>query len=124
MSVLPESAEFANDRAAARGRKGGLSFGFWAMMAFAAACLIAAAIVAIVYGVFGGHAGAPKPAPAAPPATVTAPVGSLTSTAPPLLAPAPATLPPGEQLATLEGRVGRLEAGEARGLGAAAAALA
>jgi len=125
MSVLPESAELANDRDAARGRRRGLSFGFWAMMAFAAACLIAAAIVALVYGVFGAHGSASKPAPSAPPSTVAAPAGPLIPFVAPQTAPTTtASLPPGEQLASLEGRVGRLEAGEARSLDAAAAALA
>jgi hypothetical protein len=122
MSVLPESAELAKDRYAARGRRRGLGFGFWAMMAFAAACLIAAAIVAIVYGVFGGHAGASKPIPTAPPATVTTAAGPLTRAFP--TEAGPLTAPPGEQMAALEGRVGRLEVGESRGLNAAAAALA
>jgi hypothetical protein len=122
MSVLPESAELASDRHVARGRRRGFGFGFWAMMTFAAACLIAAAIVAIVYGVFGGHAAAPKPV--APPPPVTASAGPPTPAFPPQASPATTPALPGEQLATLENRVGRLEVGEARDLNAAAAALA
>jgi hypothetical protein len=127
MSVLPESAELASHRDAAHGRRRGpgFGFGFWAMMAFAAACLIAAAIVAIVYGVFGGHGLAPKPAASAPPAmaatSAAPPPPAAFSPAPP---PAATAASSSEQLATLEGRVGRLEAGEARALNAAAAALA
>ncbi len=124
MSVLPESAELADARDAARGRRRSFGFGFWAMMAFAAACLIAAAIVAIVYGVFGIHTVASKPSAPTPPAAM-APAQA------PALAPNPtrtvsdtAAGPPSEQMATLEGRVVRLEAGQARSLNAAAAALA
>ena len=123
MSVLPESAPLANARVAARGRRRGLGLGFWAMMAFAAACLIAAAIVAIVYGVFGGHAAVPKPAAPAPPVTATAaPTPAIPAY--PSQAAATTASAPSDQMAALEGRVVRLEAGQARSLNAAAAALA
>jgi hypothetical protein len=121
MSVLPDSAKLADARDAARGRRRGFGFGFWAMMAFAAACLIAAAIVAIVYGVFGAHPVAPRPAAAAP-----APVATTAAPSPaiPIYPPPTAGGPPGEQMASLEDRIVRLEAGQARGMNAAAAALA
>jgi hypothetical protein len=124
MSVLPESAGLANDRDAARGRRRGLGFGFWAMMAFAAACMIAAAIVATVYGVFGGRGAAPPTAPPAQSAPTAAPLTPLVQPIQPPPAAMSAASPPSEQLAGLESRVRRLEDGEARGLDAAAAALA
>jgi hypothetical protein len=124
MSILPESAELADAGDAARGRRRGFGFGFWAMMAFAAACLIAAAIVSVVYGVFSGHAVASNPAPPAPAAVTTPAPGPAILAYPTPAAAAANAGAPGEQMASLEGRVVRLEAGQARSLNAAAAALA
>lgn len=125
MTSLPDSAELAADRdRAGRGRKG-LGIGFWAMMAFAAACMMAALAVAIVFGVFGAHQAppaAPAPPLAAAPALV-APVVAAASGPAAIAAPA-GDLPASVELAALEGRVRRLESGEARGLNAAAEALA
>jgi hypothetical protein len=124
MTSLPDSAEFAPNRdPAGRGRKG-LGIGFWAMMAFAAACLMAALAVAIVFGVFGSHT-APPPAPVPSPPVAAAPSPAAPAPATPTRADGPvADLPAPVELAALEGRVRRLESGQARGLDAAAGALA
>jgi hypothetical protein len=125
MSVLPDSAPFAADRdTAERGRKRGFGAAFWAMMIFAAACVIAAVIVAVTFGVFGGHATAPAAVVAPPAPAAVAPPQPVAPAIAPVAAAPSADLPQDARMAALDGRVRRLEDGQARTVNAAAAALA
>lgn len=125
MTVPTDTAELASHRdAAAHGR--GPSVGFWIMMAFAAACLVAALTVTVVYGVFGRRPATPAetPAIARPAPAAVVPASVFTPAPSPPAAPAGPDLTPSVQLAALDGRVRRLESDEARSLDAAASALA
>ena len=112
MTVLPDSADLAANReTAAHGRRRGLSAGFWAAMIFAAACLFAAATVAIVFGVFSRQT---HPATRTLARSNAANTETPSSAMPGLVAqqPLPPTsgeLPPTVQLAALDSRVRRLE---------------
>jgi hypothetical protein len=125
MTVLPDSADLAADRdGMARGRRRGLGAGFWAAMIFAAACLMAAAMVAIVFGVFGRHAATPTPARPQSAQFTAAPITPSAPAPAAVGAPLSADMPPTAQVNALDDRVRRLETAEARTLDAAASMLA
>ncbi len=136
MSALPDPAELApsRDPAAYRARPL-LSGGFWAMMALAAVCLVAGAVIVTMgprllairraqpvaaAGSAPTATSTNAPAPAATTGSAPYPAAALA----PGLAPAPMESAAPERVADLEGRVQALESRQARQLDAAAAALA
>ena len=120
MTALPDPAELAPTRdPAAYGRRRLMSGGFWVMMGFCVLCLLAAAAIVTLGPRLMGTRPAASTRPVAPP---TAPLVAQVPTPPPAAAPLVSGSP--DEVAALGDRVSRLEAGDARVLGAAAEALA
>ncbi|HEY5070920.1 MAG TPA: hypothetical protein VII63_02710 [Caulobacteraceae bacterium] len=122
MTALPDPAELAPSRdPAAYRRRRILSPSFWAMMSLAVLSVLAGvAIMSFGPRLFRARPSEPAPAPSAtlPPESATASIAA--AAAPPLVA----LTAPSPEVAALEGRLQRLENGQARTIDAAAAALA
>jgi hypothetical protein len=121
MTAAPDPAELAPSRdPAAYGRRRILTPAFWAMISLAVLCILAGmAIVSLAPSFRSARTAASAPPPALAPAPPQSPAPSLAAAEP----PPPATLPAPE-IAALEGRIERIEAGQGRLIEAAAAALA
>jgi hypothetical protein len=121
MTALPDPAELAPSRdPAAYGRRRVLSPGFWAMISLCVLCIMAGmAIVTFAPRLLRAHPVAPQTV--TQPAALAAPEGPYVGAA---TAPASGAGLQPAQLGALTDRVARLEANQARSLGAASAALA